>query len=41
LTGCEFRSLAVLDYHELSRFSRATDPRLQKTDLKRGGPWSP
>ena len=36
LTVCEQQALAAIDPLELARFAAAIDPRLQKTDLKRG-----
>lgn len=38
LNSCEQRALAATDLAQLSRFAAAIDPRLQKTDLKRGAP---
>jgi len=37
LNECELQSLARLDTHELARFAKAIDARLQKSDLQRGG----
>jgi len=37
LNPCETRSLYALDPRELERFAAAIDPRLQKSELPRGG----
>jgi hypothetical protein len=36
LNECELTSLASLDVHEVMRFARAIDPRLQKIDVRGG-----
>lgn len=40
LNDCELASLASLDPHELGRFARAIDPRIQKVDLSLRAPWN-